>query len=86
MASVMNAGYSDSFEVILCEMFQKNVFQDHFGRLRSFQIFMCQNVPISSFYLRLYDERSRDYQICACCDILIFWKIFKVNKAQILTS
>ena len=39
------------------------------------------------FYLRRYNERSRDYQSCCCCgcDIFIFWKIFKVNKAQILT-
>ena len=38
------------------------------------------------FYLCWYDER--DYQSCCCdifSDILIFWKIFKVNKAQILT-
>ena len=41
----------------------------------------------SGFYLRRYDERSRDHQSC-CCDVFptfsFSWKILKVNKAQIL--
>ena len=37
---------------------------------------------VSNFYLHWYDERSRDYKSCCCfSNILIFWKIFKVNKA-----
>ena len=44
------------------------------------------------FYLRWYDERSRDYQSCCCCwcccDIFLtfsfFGRFFKAKKAEIL--
>ena len=41
--------------------------------------------PYLIFYLHRYDERSRDYQSCFCC-CNIFWKSFKLDKAQILTD
>ena len=53
---------------------------------------MCSvNFFNSSFYLHQYDERSRYYQSCCCCCCGIFWhfhfwKIFRVNKAQIPTD
>ena len=54
-----------------------------------------ESILETRFYLRRYDEKSRDYlSCCLLCllmllrrfsNILNFWKIFKLNKPQILT-
>ena len=57
-----------------------------------FDLFIAQEAPkYLLFFTSVGTARSRDYQRCCdcCCDIfadiLIIWKIFKVNQAQILT-